>query len=142
MQWRAPASVRRCLNARLCCGSVIVLDVVFTLASANLHTRSRVWGPMAIIAESTPDPWTGFAPPKLFSEGWGGLVPSPEVAYADSVKDEVTPRDLAEELRVPQKAIRQWLRDQGWQSVPYTRWRLSADQASQVRQQFKDGGRR
>jgi hypothetical protein len=32
---------------------------------------------------------------------------------------------------------RRRLRDQGWQSVPYTRWRLSSDQAAKVRRHFK-----
>lgn len=30
----------------------------------------------------------------------------------------------------------QWLRDQGWQNVPYTRWRLSPDQAALARMHF------
>jgi len=48
----------------------------------------------------------------------------------------VTPGELARELGVSAKSIRQWLREQGWQSSPYTRWRLSPDQAAQVRTHF------
>lgn len=49
----------------------------------------------------------------------------------------VTPTDLARELGVSPMTIRRWLREQGWQSVPYTRWRLSVDQAGQVRARFR-----
>jgi len=49
----------------------------------------------------------------------------------------VTPTELARELGVSAKSIRRWLREQGWQSVPYTRWQLSSDQAAQVRKQFR-----
>lgn len=45
----------------------------------------------------------------------------------------VTPADLARELGVCPRTIREWLREQGWQSVPYTRWRLSPEQAADVR---------
>jgi uncharacterized protein YjcR len=31
----------------------------------------------------------------------------------------ITPKDLAKELGKSERTIRQWLRDQGWQSVPY-----------------------
>ncbi|WP_353848635.1 YfeC-like transcriptional regulator [Cellulomonas sp.] len=49
----------------------------------------------------------------------------------------VTPAELARELGVSAKSIRRWLREQGWQSVPHTRWQLSADQAVQVRKHFR-----
>ncbi|WP_329482591.1 hypothetical protein OG558_08385 [Kribbella sp. NBC_01510] len=49
----------------------------------------------------------------------------------------ITPRQLAAELSVSDRIIRQWLRDQGWQSVPYARWELTPDQADQVRARFR-----
>lgn len=49
----------------------------------------------------------------------------------------ITPKQLSAELGVSDKAIRQWLRDQGWQSVPYARWELTPDQATQVRAHFQ-----
>jgi len=52
----------------------------------------------------------------------------------------ITPKQLAKELGVAPRTIRQWLRDQGWQSVPYSRWELSRDQAEQVRTRFRRGG--
>lgn len=48
----------------------------------------------------------------------------------------VTPSELARELGVSARRIRHWLREQGWQSVRYTRWHLSPDQAAQVRKRF------
>jgi len=48
----------------------------------------------------------------------------------------ITPTDLARELGLSPRTIRQWLRDQGWQSVPYARWELTQDQAQQVREHF------
>lgn len=48
----------------------------------------------------------------------------------------VTPRELAKDLGVSDRAIRQWLRDQDWQSVPYARWHLTPEQAAQVRARF------
>lgn len=48
-----------------------------------------------------------------------------------------TPADLARELGVSPRTIRKWLREQGWQSVPYTRWRLSPEQAAEVRKHFR-----
>ena len=48
----------------------------------------------------------------------------------------VTPAELARELGVSARSIRHWLREQGWQSVPYARWQLSAGQAAQVRKYF------
>lgn len=53
-----------------------------------------------------------------------------------AMSEGTTPSDLAKELGVSARAIRQWLRDQGWQSVPYARWHLSNDQAAQVRRHF------
>ncbi len=49
----------------------------------------------------------------------------------------ITPRELAKELGVSDRAIRQWLRDQGWQVVPYARWHLTAEQAVEVRAHFR-----
>jgi uncharacterized protein YjcR len=49
----------------------------------------------------------------------------------------ITPKKLAAELGVSERAIRQWLRDQGWQSVPYARWELTQEQATQVRTRFR-----
>ena len=49
----------------------------------------------------------------------------------------ITPKERAAELGVSDRAIRQWLRDQGWQSVPYARWALSEDQVAQVRAYFR-----
>ena len=49
----------------------------------------------------------------------------------------VTPKQLAVELGVSDRTVRQWLRDQGWQSVPYARWELTDEQAAQVRAHFK-----
>ena len=57
-------------------------------------------------------------------------------AYRGCMDDTVTPADLARELNVSARRIRQWLRAQGWQSVPYSRWRLSPEQAAQVRRHF------
>ena len=51
--------------------------------------------------------------------------------------DFVTPKELARELGISDRAIRQWLRDQGWQSVSYARWELTEDQARQVREHFR-----
>ncbi len=55
---------------------------------------------------------------------------------AEQFAPSVTPRELAAELAVSDKTIRQWLRDQGWQSVPHTRWRLTPERANQVRRVF------
>lgn len=49
---------------------------------------------------------------------------------------EVTPVELAQELGISARSVRQWLREQGWQNIPYTRWRLSPDEAGQVRKHF------
>ena len=51
--------------------------------------------------------------------------------------DPVTPKELAAELGVSDRAIRQWLRDQGWQTVPYARWELTQGQAALVRTYFR-----
>lgn len=53
------------------------------------------------------------------------------------MSDPITPKQLAAELGVTDRAIREWLRDQGWQSIPYTRWELTPDQAAKVRAHFK-----
>lgn len=49
----------------------------------------------------------------------------------------LTPKQLAVELGVSVKTVRAWLRDQGWQSVPYARWHLTPEQAAQVREWFE-----
>lgn len=49
----------------------------------------------------------------------------------------ITPKQLSVELSVSDRAIRRWLRAQGWQSVPYTRWELTPDQAAKVRAHFQ-----
>ena len=56
--------------------------------------------------------------------------------YAQSVPDLPTPKQLAAELGVTERAVRRWLRLQGWQSMPYTRWHLSPEQAAKVRDHF------
>lgn len=53
------------------------------------------------------------------------------------MEEMATPDDLAKELGVAARTIRQWLRDQGWQSMPYTRWRLTPEQADKVRARFR-----
>ncbi|QIK74997.1 hypothetical protein [Nocardioides piscis] len=50
----------------------------------------------------------------------------------------ITPRQLSVELSLSPTTIRQWLRDQGWQSAPYRRWELSTEQADQVRKHFRN----
>jgi uncharacterized protein YjcR len=52
------------------------------------------------------------------------------------MEESITPNDLSAELGVSAKSIRQWLRDQGWQSVPYARWELTPEQAAEVRRHF------
>jgi len=49
----------------------------------------------------------------------------------------ITPKQLSAELGVSDRAIRQWLRDQGWQSVPYARWELTPHQVQRVRAHFR-----
>lgn len=51
--------------------------------------------------------------------------------------DTITPIDLAKELGLSPRTIRGWLRAQGWQSQPYTRWQLTVEQANLVRVHFK-----
>lgn len=51
--------------------------------------------------------------------------------------DPITPKQLAVQLGVACRTIRQWLRDQGWQSVPYAHWALTQQQADQVRARFE-----
>lgn len=58
-------------------------------------------------------------------------------AYSRGMTEPVTPKQLSAELGVSDRAIRQWLRDQGWQSVPYARWELTPEQAEQVRARFR-----
>jgi uncharacterized protein YjcR len=52
--------------------------------------------------------------------------------------DPITPNALAKELNTSPRTIRQWLRDQGWQSVPYARWELTEEQARQAREHFRN----
>ncbi len=56
--------------------------------------------------------------------------------YRRIVDEGITPKELEAELGVGAREIRRWLREQGWQSVRYTRWRLSPDQAARVREHF------
>ena len=49
----------------------------------------------------------------------------------------LTPKQLAVELGVSVKTVRAWLRDQGWQSVPYDRRHLTPEQAAELRGWFK-----
>ncbi len=49
----------------------------------------------------------------------------------------VTPEQLAVELGASVKTVRAWLRDQGWQSVPYDRRHLTPEQAAELREWFK-----
>ncbi len=60
-----------------------------------------------------------------------------EPTYRRKMTEPTTPIQLSGELGVSDRAIRQWLRDQGWQSVPYARWELTPDQAKQVREHFR-----
>ena len=48
-----------------------------------------------------------------------------------------TPRELAAELDVSDKTIRQWLRSQPWQHEHRARWQLTRAQADQVRSRFR-----
>jgi uncharacterized protein YjcR len=52
------------------------------------------------------------------------------------MSDTVTPAELSKELGITPRTIRQWLRDQGWQSVPYSRWHPTRNQADAVRAHF------
>ncbi|GIL37611.1 hypothetical protein PDTK01_36860 [Phycicoccus sp. DTK01] len=52
------------------------------------------------------------------------------------MSDDVTPKQLAAELEITDRAVRRWLRQQGWQSMPYARWHLSKDRADKVRTHF------
>lgn len=79
-------------------------------------------------------------------EGWPrGSDRSPKTAgltYSQKMIGPITPKQLSAELGVSDRAIRQWLRDQGWQSVPYARWELTPEQAEQVRAHFRAGADR
>ena len=57
-------------------------------------------------------------------------------SYAHGVPDLLTPKQLATELGVTDRAVRRWLRLQGWQSMPYARWQLTPSQAALVRDHF------
>ena len=52
------------------------------------------------------------------------------MARLTAVADLLTPKQLASELGVTDRAVRRWLRLQGWQSMPYARWHLTASQAA------------
>lgn len=105
---------------------------------AQCERRQTV--PVAYSDSWTPHGWQiGFGGPEFAAPPpWSG-----HRAYPADVSDTVTPRTLAEELGVSQRAIRRWLRNQGWQSMPYARWQLTPDQADSVRRQFgpDEGGR-
>lgn len=60
-----------------------------------------------------------------------------DLTYRRRMTEPITPKQLAAELGVSDRAIRQWLRDQGWQSVPYARWELTAEQAQKVREHVR-----
>ena len=45
----------------------------------------------------------------------------------------ITPKELSAELGISDRAIRRWLRDQGWQSVPYARWELTPGRSARNR---------
>jgi uncharacterized protein YjcR len=64
-------------------------------------------------------------------------APGAELTYRQKMSEPITPKQLSAELGVSDRAIRQWLRDQGWQSVPYARWELTPEQAQQVRAHFR-----
>ena len=72
----------------------------------------------------------GFPMDRQFTDRPGALT-------VRRMTEPITPRQLAVELGVSDRTVRQWLRDQGWQSVPYARWELTADQAAQVRTHFR-----
>jgi hypothetical protein len=64
-------------------------------------------------------------------------TPSARLTYRRRMTEPITPKQLSAELNVSDRAIRQWLRDQSWQSVPYARWELTPEQAQQVRAHFR-----
>jgi uncharacterized protein YjcR len=66
-----------------------------------------------------------------------GLRQADDPHYLRQMTEPITPKELAAELGVSDRAVRQWLRDQGWQSVPYARWELTQEQAAQVRTHFR-----
>jgi hypothetical protein len=70
---------------------------------------------------------------------WGGssFVGADDAHSLSDMADTITPSDLAKELGLSPRTIREWLRAQGWQSRPYTRWQLTVEQATLVRAHFK-----
>jgi uncharacterized protein YjcR len=62
---------------------------------------------------------------------------SKNALYGRKMVKPMTPKELGVELGVSDRSIRQWLRDQGWQSVPYARWELTEEQAAKVRAHFR-----
>lgn len=97
-------------------------SALMTLLSAR---RSWVWTKNARPLVSCPHPQ------KHFPVGSMGPSQVDPRLYAGCVSKDVTPKQLAAELGVRPQTVRQWLRGQGSQTVPYTRWRLSPDQVSQ-----------
>ena len=49
----------------------------------------------------------------------------------------ITQKQLSDQLGVRDRSIRQWLRDRGWQSVPYACWELTPEQVARVRAHFQ-----
>jgi len=60
-----------------------------------------------------------------------------ELIIVRKMTEPITPKQLSAELGVSDRAIRQWLRDQGWQNVPYARWELTPHQVQRVRAHFR-----
>jgi hypothetical protein len=60
-----------------------------------------------------------------------------ELSLWSGMTEPITPKQLSAELGISDRAIRQWLRDQGWLSVPYARWELTLEQAKEVRARFR-----
>jgi hypothetical protein len=60
------------------------------------------------------------------------VAQAPARATFEQMSEPITPGQLSAELGASDRAIRQWLRDQGWQSARYARWELNPDQAAQV----------
>lgn len=62
------------------------------------------------------------------------------VPYARQMEDLVTPAELARELQITQRRVRDYLRERyGTLRPPVTRWHLDASQAREVRNYFRGG---
>jgi len=60
------------------------------------------------------------------------------VLYAQLMKDFVTPADLARELEISQRRVRNYLRERHGKLVrPDTRWQLEAARANDVLSHFR-----